>query len=378
MNILVLGCGLVGRAIAHDLSQEANFNVTVTDIDEISLKKLNSNKIKTVQANLLDESKLNELLAGAEMAINAVPGAIGFKTLQTIIKSGTNVVDIAFYAEDFLQLNDLALQNKVTAICDMGVAPGMSNLLAAYLAWKLDKADNVKIMVGGLPKIRKAPFEYSATFSPSDLVEEYTRPARIVVNGKMVAKPALSDVENIQIEGLGTLEAFNSDGLRSLIQTLDVPDMAEKTLRYPGHVSKVMNLIEGGFFDEKPMIIGGTEIKPVDVTARLLFKKLDVENGEEDITVMKIIAEGTKDGNPTRVWCELTDHYDTENMIHSMARTTGYTATVTARLLAKGIITQKGIIAPEYLAKDEKIVRSLLDGLEMKGVVYDFFEEIIQ
>lgn len=377
MNILILGCGLVGRAIAHDLSQDANFNVTVADIDEISLKKLNSKKIKTIQTNLLDENNLRELLNDAEMAINAVPGAIGFKTLQTIIRSGTNVVDIAFYAEDFLQLNELALQNNVTAICDMGVAPGMSNLLAAYLAWKLDKADNVKIMVGGLPKIRKAPYEYSATFSPSDLVEEYTRPARIVVNGKMLAKPALSDVENVHIEGLGTLEAFNSDGLRSLIQTLDVPDMAEKTLRYPGHVSKVMNLIEGGFFDEKTMIIGGNEIKPVDVTARLLFKKLDVENGEEDVTVMKIIAEGTKDGKPTRVWCELFDHYDTENMIHSMARTTGYTATVTARLLAKGIIRQKGIIAPEFLARDEKIVRSLLDGLEMKGVVYDFFEEII-
>lgn len=377
MNVLVLGCGLVGRAIAHDLSQDANFNVTVADIDEISLKKLNSNKIKTIQADLLDENNLKELLNDAEMAINAVPGAIGFKTLQTIIKSGTNVVDIAFYAEDFLQLSELALKHGVTAVCDMGVAPGMSNLLAAYLAWKLDKADNVKIMVGGLPKIRKAPFEYSATFSPSDLVEEYTRPARIVVNGKMVAKPALSDVENVYIEGLGTLEAFNSDGLRSLIQTLDVPDMAEKTLRYPGHVSKVMNLIEGGFFDEKPMIIRGAEVKPVDVTSRLLFKKLDVENGEEDITVMKIIAEGTKDGKPTRVWWELFDHYDTENMIHSMARTTGYTATVTARLLAKGIITQKGIIAPEFLAKDEKIVRSLLDGLEMKGVVYDFFEEII-
>ena len=378
MNILVLGCGLVGRAIAHDLSQDVNFNVTVTDIDEVSLKKVNSNRIKTVPANLLDENRLKELLADAEMAINAVPGAIGFKTLQTIIKSGKNVVDIAFYAEDFLQLNELALGHGVTAVCDMGVAPGMSNLLAAYLAWKLDKADTVKIMVGGLPKIRTAPFEYSATFSPSDLVEEYTRPARLVVNGKMVAKPALSDVENVQIEGLGTLEAFNSDGLRSLIQTLDVPDMAEKTLRYPGHVSKVMTLIEGGYFDEKPLNIGGIEVKPVDVTAKLLFKKLDVEHGEEDVTVMKIIAEGTKDGKPTRVWCELFDHYDTENMIHSMARTTGYTATVTARLLAKGIIKQKGIIAPEFLAKDEYIVRSLLDGLELKGVVYDFFEEIIQ
>jgi saccharopine dehydrogenase-like NADP-dependent oxidoreductase len=198
-----------------------------------------------------------------------------------------------------------------------------------------------------------------------------------MVNGNLVVKPALSDVENVEIEGLGTLEAFNSDGLRSLIYTLKVPDMIEKTLRYPGHVLRVQVLRDAGFFSSEPMMAGGVSVKPIDVTAKLLFPILRIEDGEEDLTVMRIIAEGIKDGRKTRITYNLFDTFDPITRIHSMARTTGYAAVMAVRLLANGMYSEKGVSAPESLAHDEKCMEFMLNGLRDLGVNYKLtIEEI--
>jgi len=137
-----------------------------------------------------------------------------------------------------LELEPVAKEQKLTAAVDCGVAPGLSNMLAGHGLSQLDQAFSIHIYVGGLPIIRKWPFEYQAVFSPVDVIEEYLRPARCVANGQLVTKPALSEPELIEFENLGTLEAFNTDGLRTMIDTLTVPEMIEKTLRYPGHREK--------------------------------------------------------------------------------------------------------------------------------------------
>jgi len=95
------------------------------------------------------------------------------------------------------------------------------------------------IYVGGLPIVRQWPYEYKAVFSPLDVIEEYTRTARFVENGRVVTRPALTDLERVDFEGVGTLEAFNTDGLRTLIQTIPAPNMKEKTLRYPGTRNRI-------------------------------------------------------------------------------------------------------------------------------------------
>jgi saccharopine dehydrogenase-like NADP-dependent oxidoreductase len=176
--------------------------------------------------------------------------------------------------------------------------------------------------------------------------------------------------EYIYFPGLGTLEAFNTDGLRSLIKTLDIPNMKEKTMRYPGHIDKIILLRESGFFSEEAVEVNGVKIKPLDVTARLLFPKWKLEEGEVDITVMKIIVKGKKDGKAVSYTYDLLDKYDPVSKVHSMARTTGYTATMVLRLLKTGLFKKKGIIPPELIGRHPECVSFVLKGLRERGVNY--------
>jgi lysine 6-dehydrogenase len=371
MNIIVLGGGLVGGPMAIDLSKDQGFTVTVADIDGKAMKNLEERSgIRTICKDLSNPAEVTKLVSDFDMVINAVPGFMGFQTLKAIIEAGKNVVDIAFFIEDPFQLDELAVKNGVTAIMDCGVAPGMCNILIGYVNHLLDETDNILYYVGGLPEIREWPYEYKAVFSPVDVIEEYTRPARYVENGKLVVRPALSDPEFINFPGVGTLEAFNTDGLRSLAETVKCPNMKEKTLRYPGHIEKMAVLRETGFFDTTPIEINGSLIRPIDFTARLLFPKWKLQEGEVDITVMKVVVEGKKDGRKVRYTYDLLDKYDPVSRIHSMARTTGYTATVALRMIAGGHYTHKGITVPEYIGKKPECVNYMLKGLKERGVVY--------
>ena len=254
MKIAILGAGMVGRAMAIDLAK--NNEVTSFDISNKSLSILaeKSKIIKTVQADLTDYKNYTNLLANFDYVITAVPGFMGYKTLEAVINAKKNVVDISFFPEDALQLDALAKKNQVTAIVDCGVAPGMSNFIIGYHNARM-KIENFECMVGGLPKKRTQPFEYKAPFSPIDVLEEYTRPARYVENSCIVTKPALSDAELIDFDQVGTLEAFNTDGLRSILFTMGhIPNMKEKTLRYPGHIDLMQSLIKAGFLNTTPII----------------------------------------------------------------------------------------------------------------------------
>jgi lysine 6-dehydrogenase len=371
MNVLVLGAGLVGTPMAKDLAEDLDIQVTVADISDSALEKLTSeDRITTVKADLSDKQELNKILSPADLVVNAVPGFMGFATMQAIIKNGKNVVDIAFFPEKPDPLDRAAREMGVTAVVDCGVAPGMSNMLVGHCYSKLDKTDSAIIYVGGLPEVRQWPYEYKAVFSPIDVIEEYTRPVFYKEGGALVEKPALSDPERIDLPGVGTLEAFNTDGLRSLIKTLNIPDMKEKTLRYAGHIEKMAMLRESGFFSAEPIEIKGTAIRPIDMTAKLLFPMWQLKEGEVDITVMKVVVEGQKAGEPLRYTWNLYDRYDETTGVHSMGRTTGYTATVVARLIKEKKFNEKGLIFPEQIAADPACMDFILKGLAERGVVY--------
>ena len=371
MKILVLGAGLVGGPMAMDLAVNGEFEVTSADRSAEALARLSGKPyITTIQADLYDADLLKSLVKQHDLVISAVPGFMGFRTLERVIECGKNVVDIAFFPEDMFLLDAKAREMNVTAICDIGVAPGMSNVLIGYGASMLDTLEKGITYVGGLPVVRTWPYEYKAVFSPIDVIEEYTRPARYIDGGRMVVREALSDPEMLNFPGIGTLEAFNSDGLRTLATTIKGDYLIEKTLRYKGHIEKMAVLRDTGFFDKEPISINGTMISPLEFTSKLLFPKWKLQEGEEDITIMQVITEGLKNGVRRRYTWDLHDRYDKASGVHSMARTTGYTATVVARLLAKGMYAHKGVSAPEYLGRDENIVKFLFKGLEERGVVY--------
>jgi len=373
MKILVLGAGLVGGPMAIDLSNEPAFDVTVVDLNDDALARLKGSRstIKTLRQDLSDPVAVTNLVSGFEVVLNAVPGFLGYRTLKAVIEAGKNVVDIAFFSEDPFELDDLAKDKGVTAIVDCGVAPGISNLLVGHVDSILDHTESVLIYVGGLPEIRRWPFEYRAVFSPIDVLAEYTRPARFVENGVLVTREALSDPEIIDFPGIGSLEAFNTDGLRTLAATIDAPNMKEKTLRYQGHIEKMAVLRAAGYFSEDEIDVNGTTVRPIDVTAALMFPQWKMEEGEVDITVMQIIIEGTKDGARQRHVYDLLDRYDPATGTHSMARTTGYAATVAVRLMAAGLFCQPGIAPLELVGRDESCVEFMLNGLAERGIVFD-------
>ena len=371
MKTIILGAGLIGRPMAVDLAADPRFDVTVADINDEALRRLrNGRAVRTVTQDLSDPDRVKGLVRDYDFVLIAVPGFMGFRTLKAVIEAGKNVVDISFFPEDPFLLEDPAARAGVTAVVDCGVAPGMSNILTGYVAHELDEVRRVTIYVGGLPEFREWPYEYKAVFSPIDVIEEYVRPARYVENGEIVTKPALSDPELLSFPEIGTLEAFNTDGLRTLARTIRAPHLKEKTLRYPGHIEKMAMLRETGFFSREEVQVNGARVRPLDFTARLLFPKWKLQEGDRDITVMRVIVEGVKAGADWRHTYDLLDRYDSATRTHSMARTTGYTATVVLRMLAGGLLRGRGLMAPELIGREPHCVGFLLKGLEERGVVY--------
>ena len=287
-KIIVLGAGLVGGVIAKDLAKK--HKVTSVDISKKNLNKIDG--IDKICADISNTKILQDLIKEFDLVIGAVPGFMGYKMMKDVIKAGKNIVDISFYPEDPFQLDKLAKDNNVIAVMDCGVAPGMGNIIFGYHDLNM-KITDYECLVGGLPERREWPYEYQAVFSPIDVIEEYIRPARYVQNNQIIIKEALSDAELIAFDEIGTLESWNSDGLRSLIKTMThVPNMIEKTLRYPGCIEYLKVLRSSGFFSYKEIEVNGNKIRPIDMTAKLLFPKWKMENGDKDFTIMRIIIKG--------------------------------------------------------------------------------------
>lgn len=366
-KIVVLGGGLVGSAIAIDLAKK--YDTTAIDINTDAFRKLSENEVTTRQADLSVPGEITDQVADADLVIGALPGFMGFRALQDVIRAGKNMVDISFMPEDYLMLNEKAVEQNVTAVVDCGVAPGMGNLILGHHSRTM-KVESYRCYVGGLPLIREWPFEYRAVFSPIDVIEEFTRPARYVENGHMVTREALSDLELIDFPGVGSLEAWNSDGLRSLLSTMDIPNMIEKTLRYPGTTEYIKVLRETGFFSNEEIALGDKKIRPIDFTSKLLFPKWKLKEGEGDLTVMKIIIRGNENGQKIEYIYDLYDEYDLETDTISMARTTGYACTAMADLILRGKFNRIGVSPPEYAGQQEGIFERVLDYLRERGVFY--------
>ena len=368
---VVLGCGKVGSVMARDLADSEGWTVVSADPSEDSLAQVAGlDGIETRCVDCSDQDVVRELAESHDIVLGALPSTLGYRAMETTIRTGTPMCDISFMTDDFLALDELAKEHGVTVIPDCGVAPGMSNMLSGWGVSKLDRADFVEILVGGIPRERFQPWEYKAGFSPYDVIEEYVRPSRVVENGEIVIKEALSEPELIDFPGIGTLESFNTDGLRTLAETLDVPTMRERTMRYPGHIALARAFRDTGLFSEEPVEVDGVQVVPRALLAKLLFPKWTFEPMEEDITVMRVVVEGELDGVPTRLKWDLLDRLDPVTGFTSMSRTTGFTCTVVARMMMDGTLKTPGVFAPEMIATEDGILDAILAGLAERGVHY--------
>jgi saccharopine dehydrogenase-like NADP-dependent oxidoreductase len=372
---IILGGGMVGSAIAMDLLRGGDLAVTVADKRPQVLDRVKARyPVETRAADLASAPALRDLVAPFDLVVGALPSFLGLAAMRAVIEAGKPYCDISFLAEDPTELSALARERGVTVVYDAGVAPGLSNMMAAFGAMSLSVCDRVEMYVGGLPAVRRWPFEYKAGFSPIDVLEEYTRPARLVEHGKVVVCEALSEPELMDFPEVGTLEAFNTDGLRSLVRTLEgVPFMREKTLRYPGHIELMRLFRETGLFSKDTLQVGEARVRPLDVTAALLFPKWTFAEGEADLTVMRVCVEGAARSARARerlTW-DLCDRHDPATGLRSMSRTTGFTAAILARFLLDGRFARPGVHPPEILARQEGLFDATLTELAKRGVRCD-------
>ncbi len=346
---------MVGSAMAIDLSK--NHNLFLADYDLNALKTIQSknSNIQISQLDVTDSKALSEWIAPADIVLLAVPGFLGYKALETIINSGKNVVDISFSPENILDLNPLAVEKGVTVIVDAGVAPGIPNYLLGYWDAQLN-IESFEYYVGGLPKHPQPPFNYKAPFSPIDVIEEYTRPARMLVDHEIITQPALSDIERMKFEDAGTLEAFNTDGLRSLLSTMNhIPNLKEKTLRYPGHAELMLEYRNKGLFNDKN----------IDETSKKLFEAWKLDENEIEFTILDIIIKG----DMKIITYHLYDEFNLESRTSSMARTTGYTATASINLILESLWNDYGVFPPEMVGVKPECIQFILQYLSQRDVV---------
>ena len=366
---LVLGGGMIGCAVAYDLATDAAFDVTVADVSPQRLAAVGAKTgATTVEADLSRADAVRTLAADYDLVVGALPSTVGYQTIAAVIDAGRPCVDISFMPEDALALDAAARAKGVTVVADCGVAPGLSNMMVGFAAAQVAAVRRVDIRVGGLPRERRWPFEYKAGFAPSDVIEEYMRPSRVVEGGRAVTKPALSGVELTDVAGVGTLEAFITDGLRSLVRTIRADAMEERTLRYPGHAHLMRVFRESGFFSADAIDVNGQRVRPIDVTSALLFPKWTFAEGEADLTAMRVRVEGNGDRDVQTFEWNLLDYYDARTGFRSMSRTTGFTAAIVARLVARGTFTRPGVCAPETIGAQAGLLDGVVADLRERGI----------
>ena len=372
MKILSVGCGNIGSVAAEDLSKSRiHDEVIVADYDktraEAVAEKIGTDNVSPMQLDATKPDVLQRTLEKYDAVMGFLPGNLGFRLMEACITAGVGLVDVSFMAEDPLRLDKRAAEAGVTIIPDCGLAPGISNLLVGHAVSELNEVKAVHIMVGGLPEKPVPPLGYVITWSPESLIDEYTRKAGIVRNGKCVRVEALTGLETIDFPGVGELEAFWTDGLRTLMSTVKANDMWEKTLRYCGHAEKIKAFEQLGFFDEKEIDVEGVRVSPRKLTVELLGQRLR-KPGVKDIVVLSVEVAGVRSQKKTCYSYRLLDCYDKKRQVTAMARTTAYPASIITQFMLEGAIKERGIIPLEKTGMNKDVFEKFMSELEKRGV----------
>ncbi len=331
MKILVLGGGQQGRIIAGDLAR--TYPVTVADVRRLKLPG-----VRTVQVDLT--RGLDRLIAGYDLAVCALPSRFGLTVTRAAIAARRPLVDIAFFEDDPFALDREAKRAGIPVVNDCGLSPGISNLIIGFIG---GRPREVEIRVGGIAADAKR--DYVITWSVDDLIEEFIRPARIRRGGRLVTVPALSGIEKVKVPGVGELEAFYTDGVRTLLRTCPAPNIAEKTMRWPGHAGRMLALREMGLFEHR------------DLAAQVL-RTLYAADAPRDLVVLDVQVDRKRATMVTRATGGLT----------AMARTTALTCAVMSRLVAEGGLKKTGVLPPELVGNDPKAYEFVKRELGKRGV----------
>lgn len=355
-HILILGAGNVGKTVAHDLSEE--YKVTMADADEKALKEIEEDDHCFIEDRVkMDAGKhgeLQDLIAKYDVVVGTLPGDLGYKSVKAAAEAGTDMIDVSFMPEDPFSLDELAKENGISVVVDAGFGPGMSNAFMGRIQDEMDVIEDAMIRIGGLPLEPRPPLYHKLTFSPRDLIQEYVREARIIRDEKIVKEAPMKDISEVELNGKEFKE-FYSDGLRTLLKTVDAKNMEETTLRWKGHLKKMKVLKELGFFKEENL----------DNALEVIGPLMRFES--EDFCIMDIEAAGRKDEEERKMNYFFYDEAD--ERFSSMARSTGYSAAVFTRLLIQeNEDIENGIVAPEILGMEKNYHDFMVENLRDRGV----------
>lgn len=351
-----------GSVAAQDLCNDGH-DVTVFDNNITYLRQLKKKvNVQARQFNVKDKVKFIKTIKDFDVVVGALPAALGFYTMDCALKAGVDIVDMSYSADDPFVLHDRARKKAIRIVPDAGFAPGMSNVLVGEAFREIKGIDTLKIMVGGIPQHPQPPFNYAITWSPADLIEEYTRPTRIMRNGRIRTIETLSGIETIHVPKIGDLECFYTDGLRTLLKTIKgAHTMEEKTIRYPGHAGMFKTIIECGFLSDTLVHCGRRLVAIRDVSIRYLYNILK-KSDTHDLSVLIIEVQRKRKKRTYTV----IDRYDDVTKITSMARMTAYSGSIITQCVKK--LDAFGVVPPEYLGMDAVLCRWIKSELKKRGI----------
>ena len=359
MKVLVLGAGMMGRAIAYDLQKFSHFDgILIGERDNntrISAKQfLKGTTVRVIPLDVTDKNEVRRQFQNVDVVISALPYRFNYDLANTAIGAETHFIDLGgnnTIVDHERSLFLKAKKNDVTVIPDSGLAPGLVSIITRDIVDHMDTVDSVKLRVGGLPRHPRPPLNYQIVFSPYGLINEYREDAMILDHGKIIEKKSMTEVESIEFpKPFGTMEAFlTSGGCSTLPMTYRdrICYLDYKTIRYPGHCEKIKAILDLGFADESKTDIGGHPVSPRDVFASLLMKHVPTTG--EDVVLLKVLSQGIKDGKKRSRDYQMIDYYDRRHNITAMMRTTGFPVAITAQLIETGVIKERGVFCPEEI-----------------------------
>jgi len=369
MKILVLGAGKQGRAAAYDLLRNPEVEeIGIADADAEALEStrafLGDRRVSPQQVDALEAETLVETLQPFDACLNAASAVHGLDITRAAIAAHTHLCDLGGSSEVLsrqLELDTLAFERGVTVVPGCGLAPGLATLLAAHGIRRLDETQSVHIRVGELPRRPVGPLQFGLAFPVETLLERYSERAVLIRDGVRLSVEPLTEVEEIEFpEPYGTLEAFNTaGGLSTLPSTFagKVRHMDFKSVRYPGHCALVRPLFVLGFLRQEMETLGDLEVRPRELTARLLEKMLPADG--EDAVLLRVTVVGSKYGGRRRLEYELIDIADTEAGLSATMRCTAFTASAVVQHLAAGKIGRHGVIPPERCLPEDEMIEQL-------------------
>ena len=374
MKFLVLGGGMQGSAAAYDLlAQDDVALVTLADVrDDAGASFLpDDERLRRTALDFSDEKAVRAAMQDHDVVLSAAPYYFNEELARLAIETGCDYSDLGGNTEilfEQLELDQRAKDAGVTLVPDVGLAPGMVNVLAAEGIRRLDAVESAKMYVGGLPQHPVPPLNYQVVYSLEGVLDYYTTPSWIVRDGNPVQVDALTEIEELDFGELGTLEAFHTGGGASILPWRyegKVNRLEYKTLRYPGHATLMKNIRELGLLSEDPIPVEGEEVVPRDVTIAIL-RKLLTRRHEPDLVALRVVVRGTKDGRPMTHRWDLLDLEDRDRGITAMERTTGYTLSIVGLMMGRGVIDRTGVMPPdEGIPADPYLAELAKRGIEV-------------